>query len=118
MVKQMIPQWKKLLFRIEMDADSSYYYRFITHLKYFARRVLRQEQYEDNSSTDLAEIIFAKYEEAYRCACKIGDYLSRKYHYQLLEEERMYLTIHIRLVVNKGSKMPLEKTPEKGGQNS
>ena len=33
-------------------------------------------------------------------------------------EERMYLTIHIRLVVNKGSKMPLEKTPEKGGQNS
>ena len=37
---------------------------------------------------------------------------------RLLEEERMYLTIHIRLVVNKGSKMPLEKTPEKGGQNS
>lgn len=108
----------RVYFRIEMDADSSYYYRFITHLKYFARRVLRQEQYEDNSSTDLAEIIFAKYEEAYRCACKIGDYLSRKYHYQLLEEERMYLTIHIRLVVNKGSKMPLEKTPEKGGQNS
>ena len=85
----------RVYFRIEMDADSSYYYRFITHLKYFA-----------------------KYEEAYRCACKIGDYLSRKYHYQLLEEERMYLTIHIRLVVNKGSKMPLEKTPEKGGQNS
>ena len=108
----------RVYFRIEMDADSSYYYRFITHLKDFARRVLRQEQYEDNSSTDLAEIIFAKYEEAYRCACKIGDYLSRKYHYQLLEEERMYLTIHIRLVVNKGSKMPLEKTPEKGGQNS
>lgn len=51
-------------------------------------------------------------------AVSLADHLSRKYHYQLLEEERMYLTIHIRLVVNKGSKMPLEKTPEKGGQNS
>lgn len=73
----------RVYFRIEMDVESSYYYRFITHLKYFARRVVRQEQYEDSSSEELAEIIFDKYREAYQCACKIGEYISRKYHYQL-----------------------------------
>ena len=107
----------RVYFRIEMDVESSYYYRFITHLKYFARRVVRQEQYEDSSSEELAEIIFDKYREAYQCACKIGEYISRKYHYQLMDEERMYLTIHIRLVVSKGSQMPPENPETKGGPN-
>lgn len=60
---------------------------------------------------------FDKYREAYQCACKIGEYISRKYHYQLMDEERMYLTIHIRLVVSKGSQMPPENPETKGGPN-
>jgi len=34
-----------------------------------------------------------------------------------MDEERMYLTIHIRLVVSKGSKMPPENPETKGGPN-
>lgn len=107
-VIQDITHIVRVYFKVEFDTASSYYYRFITHLKYFARRVLRQEQFSENSSEDLAEIIFAKYRNPYLCARKVGEYLRKKYNYQLTAEETMYLTIHIQLVVNKGSKKEAE----------
>lgn len=91
-------------FAMEFDTNSSYYYRFITHLKFFARRVLRGEQYAEASSEDLADIVFAKYAEPYRCAKKVSDFLAKQYSYCLNVEELMYLTIHIRLVVSKANR--------------
>lgn len=91
-------------FAMEFDTSSSYYYRFITHLKFFARRVLRGEQYLEASSEDLADIVFAKYKEPFRCAQKVGEFLKKQYIYELTVEELMYLTIHIRLVVSKASR--------------
>lgn len=91
-------------FAMEFDTSSSYYYRFITHLKFFARRVLRGEQYAEVSSEELADIVFAKYAEPYRCAKKVSEFLSRQYSYRLNVEELMYLTIHIRLVVSKANR--------------
>ncbi len=91
-------------FAMEFDTSSSYYYRFITHLKFFARRVLRGEQYVEASSEDLADIVFAKYAEPYRCARKVSEFLKKQYSYELNVEELMYLTIHIRLVVSKASR--------------
>ncbi len=91
-------------FAMEFDTSSSYYYRFITHLKFFARRVLRGEQYVEASSEDLADIVFAKYKEPFRCAQKVGEFLKKQYLYELTVEELMYLTIHIRLVVSKANR--------------
>lgn len=102
----------RIYFKVEFDPHSSYYYRFITHLKYFARRMLRQEQFAETSSEDLAEIIFEKYKKPYLCALRVGEYLKKQNHYQLTVEETMYLTIHIQLVVNKGSVKNQE--PEEG----
>lgn len=91
-------------FVMEFDTSSSYYYRFITHLKFFARRVLRGEQYVEAPSEDLADIVFAKYREPFRCAQKVGEFLKKQYLYELTVEELMYLTIHIRLVVSKANR--------------
>ena len=91
-------------FTMEFDTSSSYYYRFISHLKYFARRVLRGEQYVEASSEDLADIVFAKYQEPFRCAKRVNGFLKKQYHYELTVEELMYLTIHIRMVVSKASR--------------
>lgn len=91
-------------FTMEFDTNSSYYYRFITHLKFFARRVLRGEQHAEDSSEDLADIVFAKYREPFRCAQKVKEFLKKQYLYELTVEELMYLTIHIRLVVSKASR--------------
>lgn len=94
----------RVSFGIEFETTSTYYDRFITHLKYFARRVLRREQYRDPSSEELAQIVFQKYASSFKCAQKIGEYLNKKYHYQLFADELMYLTIHIQTILNKGIK--------------
>ncbi len=94
----------RMFFGIDFDESSGYYYRFVTHLNYFARRVFRGEQYEDNVGLELPGIIFEKYAAAYECAEKIENFILEKRNYQISDEEKMYLTIHIQMVVSKGSK--------------
>lgn len=93
----------RLFFSIQFDEKSGYYYRFLTHLKYFSRRVLRQETVKEEKS-DLADIIFQKYASAYECTKKIEKYLISNLNYCISEEEKMYITIHIHSAVSKGSR--------------
>lgn len=90
-------------FRIEFDEESAYYYRFVTHLKFFSQRILKNDN-QESESNDIAEIIFNKYSSAYQCALKIASFLNETRQYIINQEELMYLTIHIHTAVNKGSK--------------
>lgn len=90
-------------FKIELDEDSVYYYRFITHLKFFAQRLItKQQPYGDDS--DLLEVIKVKYQAVYNCVLKIASYIKEKYDYQLSSDELLYLTIHIERVVYKSAR--------------
>ena len=91
-------------FRIEFDEESAYYYRFVTHLKFFSQRILKNDN-QESESNDIAEIIFNKYSSAYQCALKIASFLNETRQYIINQEELMYLTIHIHTAVNKGSKI-------------
>ncbi len=82
-------------FDIEFDEDSLDYYRFITHLKFFAQRVLADRHYPDDDNEELIEAIRAKHADAYACAWKVQLFMLDKYHYQCGREELLYLTIHI-----------------------
>lgn len=90
------------VFNTEFDENSGYYYRFVTHLKFFAKRVLKNEV-QCNETNDLAEIVFSKYSSSYQCALKIASFLYETRSYQINNEELMYLTIHIHTAVNKAS---------------
>lgn len=79
----------RLFFSVEFDENSGYYYRFITHMKYFARRILRGEVSDENS--ELAGIIFEKYKRAYECTRKIEGFLIDKYNYHISEEKKCIL---------------------------
>lgn len=94
----------KIHFGIELDEKSGYYYRFISHLKYFSRRVLRREQFSKDNESELAGIIFLKYSDEYQCAQKIGEHVNKNLHYNVSDEEYMYLTIHLHTMLSKGSK--------------
>ena len=90
-------------FKIELDEESVYYYRFITHLKFFAQRLINKQQpYSDDS--DLLEVIKVKYQAVYNCVLKIASYIKEKYDYQLSSDELLYLTIHIERVVYKSAR--------------
>lgn len=91
----------KYHFKIEFDENSLSYYRFITHLKFFAQRLVKGTHYNRDQFEEMLEVIREKYAEAYGCALKIRKFVENQYRYQLSDEELMYLTIHIHRVVNK-----------------
>lgn len=98
-VMQEVSNIVKYTFKIEFDEESVYYYRFVTHLKFFAQRLVHNKTYAERDETELLEIIKKKYHNAYDCVLKIADFLSRKYQYTLSSEEILYLTIHVERIV-------------------
>lgn len=86
--------------RIEFDQESLAYYRFITHLKFFAQRLFshttsKAEEIDD----EMDQMIQNRYPLAHSCVEKIAAFLARKYHYALSGDEQFYLTIHIAKVI-------------------
>ncbi|PKG23155.1 BglG family transcription antiterminator LicT [Niallia nealsonii] len=82
-------------FKLEFNGGSLAYYRFITHLKFFAQRLVKGNHYNSSTDDDLVLIIKQKYPEAYSCSRKIRKFIENCYTYELTDEEMIYLTIHI-----------------------
>lgn len=87
-------------FQMEFDEDSLEYYRFITHIKFFAQRVLSQSHYADDSQ-DILDMICYKYPDAYECTQNICRFMLQKYQYVCESDEMLYLTAHIARVSRK-----------------
>ncbi len=94
----------KYYFNVDFDDDSIYYYRFITHLKFFASRLFNDYLFTNNEDEMLYEMIKKSYINSFNCTLKIGEYISHKYNYVLSKEEIVYLTIHIENVIYKSKK--------------
>lgn len=103
-VMQEIVSIVKYTFRVEFNEDDVYYYRFITHLKFFAMRLVEHSTYTSEDNDDLFDMIKSKYKQSYRCVEKIAQFIAKKYDYQLSDEEQLYLTIHIERVIHKTCK--------------
>lgn len=102
-VMQEISNIVKYYFNMEYDEDSVYYYRFVTHLKFFAQRLVTRKTYQEESEDDLLDIIKMKYKNAYECVKVIKKFLVEQYDYLLSDEEMLYLTIHIARVTYKNA---------------
>ena len=87
--------------RIEFDRDSLQYYRFITHLKFFAKRVFSGEQSTNEVEDEMQTMIKKKYAKASDCANKIAALVEKNYNYKVSADEKFYLTIHIAKVISK-----------------
>jgi beta-glucoside operon transcriptional antiterminator len=86
-------------FKVEFNENSLPYYRFITHLKFFAQRLVRGNHYNSTTDDDLHHVIKVKYPDAHKCSQKIKKFIEGSYTYELTDEEMIYLTIHIERVV-------------------
>ena len=84
----------KYHFHIMIDEESLDYERFVTHLKFFVQRAMK-EQESRIWDKNLMDLIRAQYLDAYDCAGKIADYIEKTTPYAVLEEEMVYLTVHI-----------------------
>lgn len=84
----------KYHFSIEYDEDCLSYQRFVTHLKFFAQRILSKGTQTQQDSS-LYEIVRQKYDQAYLCTKQIDLHLIQQYQHPLTDDESLYLTIHI-----------------------
>jgi beta-glucoside operon transcriptional antiterminator len=90
----------KYHFKIDIDEDSLNYFRFLTHLKFFAQRLFGGTSLVSKDDF-LYEMMKEKYKDAFVCVKKIRDYIQKEYGQGLTKEEMAYLAIHIERVVNR-----------------
>lgn len=99
-------------FRIDFNEESVYFYRFTSHLRFFVSRILQGNQHTDETDEDLLLIVQNKYKNAYTCVDKIALYIWEKFHYIVSNDEKLYLTIHLARLVQKGCQLSIQE--EKG----
>ncbi|MGM0125962.1 beta-glucoside operon transcriptional antiterminator [Enterococcus sp. AZ194] len=96
-ITKQVEQIVKEFYRTEFDESSLDYYRFITHVKFFAQRLLLGDHYEDTDA-ELLEMMKKKYQKEYQCALKIKEFVKVQHEYELSCTEILYLTVHIRRI--------------------
>lgn len=83
----------QLSYGIVLDETSFDYIRFITHLKFFLQRILKNDC--DERGSGLYSMVSKLYPAAAACSEKIRTYLGGKLECTVHDEELGYLTIHI-----------------------
>lgn len=90
----------RLHFGVVFNEESISYNRFLTHLQYFAQRVVSKETFQTSQDTFLLEQVQANYPGALNCTEKVAVYIDESYQFKVSPDEKVYLTIHIHRVVN------------------
>lgn len=96
-VVQEILHLVKYQLQLNYDEESLSYQRFVTHLKYFAQRMLTQTVVEDDD-VSLHSAVKDNYTRAWKCAETVATHLQKQYQRPLTTEEIMFLAIHIERV--------------------
>ncbi|MEH7382088.1 PRD domain-containing protein [Bacillus sp. JJ1533] len=91
----------KYHFKMELDETSLNYERFLTHLRFFGMRYMRNEKSTDFIDDFFHEQIKLKYSDAYACTQKVATYLNKEFGWEISKEEEIYLTVHIHRVTNR-----------------
>jgi len=84
----------RFAFYIDFNEDSLHYLRFITHLLFFAQRVLENRMLS-GSEDFIYEAMKKQYPKQFRCAVQIGALVEKKYGVKLPAEEITFLCVHI-----------------------
>lgn len=91
----------KYFFRIQLDENSISYERFLTHLRFFTIRFIRKENSDDTYDNFLYEQVKQKYSTAYECTERIAAYIAKNYDWDISNDEKVYLTLHIHRITNR-----------------
>lgn len=89
----------KYNYQMELDEDSLNYERFITHLKFFAQRVITNRA-NAGQDEEFHHIIKSQYNSDYKCAEKIRKYIETEFKIKVPEEELIYLTVHLKRITS------------------
>lgn len=94
----------KYYYQLTLDEQSVSYERFLTHLRFFAMRLNRKETEEEGPDIFMYEQVKNKYKSAFKCTERIAGYIKKEYEWDISENEKMYLTLHIHRVTHRHEK--------------
>lgn len=77
-----------------LDRTSYAYVRFVAHLRFLIRRLMRSSCKETENS-GLFRQAARDFPDAYRCAAGFNEYLKREYNWSCSDEEMLYLMMHV-----------------------
>lgn len=78
----------------DITKNDMHFQRFITHLQFFAKRMI-QETFVLDQDLKMNIFIQKQYPEEYKCAKKIKEKIEAIYKFEIADDECTYLTIHI-----------------------
>ncbi len=81
--------------------NNSYYDRFIIHIDYLSRKILKNQTLENNIDGELYNFVKNKYDYEYRCVNEIDEYLKKDYQFEITNEEKFYLIMHMKCLLDK-----------------
>lgn len=82
---------------VKLDELGIHYSRFVTHLKYLAYRTFSGQKINQQEEA-LVEMVRNLYGREYAVSEKVGEFIRKEYNYEISEEEKAYLTLHIRRI--------------------
>lgn len=81
-------------FRVSFDEESLDYHRFVTHMLYFAQRVVENKMSKKGGDF-LYDMMREQHPREFSCACRIRDLIQHDYDISLPEDEITFLCVHI-----------------------
>lgn len=78
----------------KLDRTSYAYVRFVAHLRFLIRRLMRGSCKETENS-GLFRQAARDFPDAYRCAAGVNEYLKRDYNWSCSDEEMLYLMMYV-----------------------
>ena len=90
----------KNYYSIEFIEDEINFDRLLTHLKFFAKRLIDKTESIDTNNNGLLEIVKVQYKESYDCVKQIKSFIEENYTYKLNDDEVLYLILHINRVIS------------------
>ena len=89
----------RISFKIDFNEESISYQRFITHLKFFAARIMTDTEYKD-SMNEIYEVMINQNPKAVSGVEKIKQLIKKEYNHELSVDESLYLLIHIKRLLD------------------
>lgn len=80
-------------YKKKFDESSYNFSRFVVHIRYFILRYLHGEV--EDEETSILNVVAIKYQNDYRCALKIKQFLEDTYDWKVSDNELLYLTLHL-----------------------
>lgn len=88
-------------FDISFDEDVLDFSRLLTHLKFLAQHIFSNEEKEPMNMDQMYSLLIGNHERMERCIDNITEIVNMNYRYQLTQDEKVYLLIHINKIISK-----------------